>query len=192
MSGGHHYTKTSTITGTGDQIEGATGQEQRMELYHGHQIAGTYYYQCSLHKHVRYYNCDQLIFINNAFLVEIGLNVSSEVSTYDVYITDFDTNTGWIQVVTGITYNQFPVIVNTDDYPDVNDSIKYKIVSDNGCECEGCPGEQITVQYAHEDINGQLTNFDGSNTTYSEMVTIICNYGLVTQVTLIIKFKNMV
>ena len=113
-----------------------------------------------------------------AFLVEIGLNnPSSGASTYDVYITDFDTNTGWIQVVTGITYNQFPVIVNTDDYPDVNDSIKYKIVSDNGCECEGCPGEQITVQYAHEDINGQLTNFDGSNTTYSEMVTIICNYG---------------
>ena len=113
-----------------------------------------------------------------AFLVEIGLNnPSSGASTYDVYITDFDTNTGWIQVVTGITYNQFPVIVNTDDYPDVNDSIKYKIVSDNGCECEGCPGEQITVTYAHEDINGQLTNFDASSTTYSEMVTIICNYG---------------
>ena len=94
-----------------------------------------------------------------AFLVEIGLNnPSSGASTYDVYITDFDANTGWIQVVTGITYNQFPVIVNTDDYPDVNDSIKYKIVSDNGCECEGCPGEQITVTYAHEDINGQLTN----------------------------------
>ena len=57
-----------------------------------------------------------------AFLVEIGLNnPSSGASTYDVYITDFDTNTGWIQVVTGITYNQFPVIVNTDDYPDVNE-----------------------------------------------------------------------
>lgn len=113
-----------------------------------------------------------------AFLVEIGLNnPSSGASTYDVYITDFDVNTGWIQVVSGITYNQFPVIVNTDDYPDVNHSIKYKIVSDNGCECEGCPGEPITVTYAHEDQNGVLTNFNASNTTYSEMETILCNYG---------------
>ena len=113
-----------------------------------------------------------------AFLVEIGLNnPSSGASTYDVYITDFDVNTGWIQVVSGITYNQFPVIVNTDDYPDVNHSIKYKIVSDNGCECEGCPGESMTVTYAHEDQNGVLTNFNASNTTYSEMETIICNYG---------------
>ena len=65
-----------------------------------------------------------------AFLVEIGLNnPSSGASTYDVYISDFTNTypyTGWIQVVAGIDYNQFPVIVNTDDSPEVHDNIKYK------------------------------------------------------------------
>ena len=112
-----------------------------------------------------------------AFLVEIGLNnPSSGASTYDVYISDFDTNTGWIQVVTGITYNQFPVIVNTDDYPNVNDNIRYKIVSDNGCECQGCPGEQISLKYSWHDENDTTFNFTSENYTYSDMYDIICNF----------------
>ena len=115
-----------------------------------------------------------------AFLVEIGLNnPSSGASTYDVYISDFTNTypyTGWIQVVAGIDYNQFPVIVNTDDYPEVNDNIKYKIVSNNGCECEGCPGEQISLKYAWMDENDTTFSFTTENYTYSDMYNIICNF----------------